>query len=88
MAQMRKLFSAVDDDFSRFDSVYEKMGKVTTFYWSFSSNHFFKWTKKTNIFEKDFLFIPINENEHWNLLILCNPSDLFSNSNTWYLIMS
>ena len=34
-----------------------------------------KWTikKKINLFEKDFVFIPINENSHWFLAIICNP---------------
>uniref|UniRef100_A0A1B6BYT3 Ubiquitin-like protease family profile domain-containing protein n=1 Tax=Clastoptera arizonana TaxID=38151 RepID=A0A1B6BYT3_9HEMI len=31
------------------------------------------WTKKVNIFEKDFIIIPINENSHWYLAIICFP---------------
>ncbi len=29
------------------------------------------WTKKVDIFEKDFLIIPINERAHWFLAIVC-----------------
>jgi hypothetical protein len=32
-----------------------------------------KWTAKTNIFDKKFLVLPINENLHWYLAIVINP---------------
>ncbi|KAF5296827.1 hypothetical protein FQA39_LY12345 [Lamprigera yunnana] len=32
-----------------------------------------KWTKRVNLFEKDFIIIPINENAHWFLAIVCFP---------------
>ncbi|XP_011686013.1 PREDICTED: ubiquitin-like-specific protease 2 isoform X2 [Wasmannia auropunctata] len=32
-----------------------------------------KWTKNVNIFEKDFIIIPINEYSHWFLAIICFP---------------
>ena len=32
-----------------------------------------RWTRKVNIFEKDFVVIPINENYHWYLCIICYP---------------
>lgn len=31
------------------------------------------WTKNENIFEKDFIIIPINEQSHWFLAIICYP---------------
>lgn len=31
------------------------------------------WTKNVNIFEKDFIIIPINEQSHWFLVIICFP---------------
>lgn len=31
------------------------------------------WTKNVNIFEKDFVIIPINEQSHWFLAIICFP---------------
>lgn len=31
------------------------------------------WTRNVNIFEKDFLIIPINKNNHWYLAIICYP---------------
>ena len=32
-----------------------------------------KWTKNVNIFQKDFVVIPINENDHWYVVIVCYP---------------
>lgn len=29
------------------------------------------WTKSVNLFEKDFIIIPINEQSHWFLVIIC-----------------
>ncbi|XP_049821770.1 uncharacterized protein LOC109596804 isoform X3 [Aethina tumida] len=31
------------------------------------------WTKNVNLFEKDFVIVPINENAHWFLAIICFP---------------
>ncbi|CAH0556439.1 unnamed protein product [Brassicogethes aeneus] len=31
------------------------------------------WTKTVNLFEKDFVIVPINENAHWFLAIICFP---------------
>ncbi|KAJ8948885.1 hypothetical protein NQ318_005506 [Aromia moschata] len=31
------------------------------------------WTKNVNLFEKDFVVVPINENAHWFLAIICFP---------------
>lgn len=32
-----------------------------------------KWTKNVNLFDKEFIIIPINENCHWFLAIICFP---------------
>lgn len=32
------------------------------------------WTKNVNLFEKDFVIIPINEQSHWFLAIICFPN--------------
>lgn len=32
------------------------------------------WTKHVNIFEKDFIIVPINQQSHWFLAIICFPS--------------
>ncbi|KAK9702175.1 hypothetical protein K7432_011381 [Basidiobolus ranarum] len=32
-----------------------------------------KWTSKINLFSKNYIFIPINENLHWYLALVCNP---------------
>ena len=31
------------------------------------------WTRNINIFEKDFIIVPINKNAHWYLAIICYP---------------
>lgn len=32
-----------------------------------------KWTRRVNIFEKDYIFIPVNYSFHWSLIVICNP---------------
>ncbi|KAI9205942.1 uncharacterized protein BJ171DRAFT_614050 [Polychytrium aggregatum] len=32
-----------------------------------------KWTKNVNIFEKTYVFVPVNENFHWYLVLIYNP---------------
>ncbi|BFZ24876.1 hypothetical protein BsWGS_27915 [Bradybaena similaris] len=32
-----------------------------------------KWTKTVDLFSKDFIVIPINENSHWYLAVICFP---------------
>ena len=32
-----------------------------------------RWTKKTNLFEKDFIVVPINEHSHWFVAVICFP---------------
>ena len=32
-----------------------------------------RWTRGVDIFDKDFLFIPVNQNVHWSLAVICNP---------------
>ena len=36
-------------------------------------NNVKKWTKHVNIFEKKFLFIPVNASAHWSVVVVCNP---------------
>uniref|UniRef100_A0A8C7YMB2 Ubiquitin-like protease family profile domain-containing protein n=1 Tax=Oryzias sinensis TaxID=183150 RepID=A0A8C7YMB2_9TELE len=31
------------------------------------------WTRHVDIFEKDFLFVPVNQEAHWYLVIICFP---------------
>lgn len=33
-----------------------------------------KWTRNVNIFDKDFIIIPFNEQSHWILAIICYPN--------------
>lgn len=32
-----------------------------------------RWTKKVDVFAKQYLLIPICENNHWTLAIVCHP---------------
>ncbi|XP_027158744.1 probable ubiquitin-like-specific protease 2A isoform X2 [Coffea eugenioides] len=34
-----------------------------------------KWTRKVNLFEKDYLFIPVNFSLHWSLIVVCHPGE-------------
>jgi len=58
MAKMRNLFNEANNDFTQFDKVYEKLER---------------WTRKIDILSKDFVMIPVNENEHWDMIVLCYP---------------
>ncbi|KAM1574319.1 hypothetical protein COP1_044188 [Malus domestica] len=31
-----------------------------------------KWTRKVDLFERDYIFIPINFNLHWSLIVICH----------------
>ncbi|XP_073520787.1 sentrin-specific protease 7 isoform X2 [Phyllobates terribilis] len=31
------------------------------------------WTRHVDIFAKDFIFVPVNENSHWYLVVICFP---------------
>ncbi|XP_052310501.1 probable ubiquitin-like-specific protease 2B isoform X4 [Populus trichocarpa] len=35
-----------------------------------------KWTRKMNLFEKDYIFIPINYSLHWSLIVICHPGEV------------
>ncbi|KAL6213785.1 hypothetical protein ACLB2K_013225 [Fragaria x ananassa] len=35
-----------------------------------------KWTRKVNLFEKDYIFIPINYRLHWSLIVICHPGQV------------
>jgi sentrin-specific protease 7 len=34
-----------------------------------------KWTNHLDIFEKKYLFIPVNLNVHWSMIVVCNPGN-------------
>ncbi|KAL1828752.1 ubiquitin-like-specific protease 1D isoform X1 [Daucus carota subsp. sativus] len=38
-------------------------------------NKFRRWWKGVNIFEKAYIFLPIHENHHWSLVIICIPDN-------------
>jgi len=63
MAKMRKLFGDMGSDYTKFDTVYEKMER---------------WTRRLDLLAKDFILIPVNENEHWNMILICYPHRFFS----------
>ncbi|KAF9608671.1 hypothetical protein IFM89_010455 [Coptis chinensis] len=35
-----------------------------------------KWTRKVNLFEKDYVVIPVNFNLHWSLIVICHPGEV------------
>ncbi|CAA0807364.1 Cysteine proteinases superfamily protein [Striga hermonthica] len=35
-----------------------------------------KWTRNINIFEKDYIFIPVNFSLHWSLIVICYPGEV------------
>ncbi|XP_073392311.1 uncharacterized protein [Physcomitrium patens] len=37
-----------------------------------------KWTRKVSLFEKDYVFIPVNQSLHWSLIIVCHLGNLGS----------
>lgn len=37
--------------------------------------HASRWIKRVNIFDKDFLIMPVCENDHWILIIVCYPAN-------------
>ncbi|XP_061348620.1 probable ubiquitin-like-specific protease 2B isoform X2 [Gastrolobium bilobum] len=37
-----------------------------------------KWTRRINLFEKDYIFIPVNFNLHWSLIVICHPGEMAS----------
>ncbi|KAJ1842918.1 hypothetical protein LPJ70_003610, partial [Coemansia sp. RSA 2708] len=44
--------------------------------------HLQKWTASVQLFEKQYIFVPINENTHWYLAIIANPAALLSTAET------
>ncbi|BBH09216.1 Cysteine proteinases superfamily protein [Prunus dulcis] len=39
-----------------------------------------KWTRKVNVFEKDYIFIPVNYRLHWSLIVICHPDEEIESS--------
>ncbi|XVE49475.1 hypothetical protein DITRI_Ditri01bG0085200 [Diplodiscus trichospermus] len=35
-----------------------------------------KWTRKVDIFEKDYVFVPVNYSLHWSLIVICHPGEV------------
>ncbi|XWS25380.1 hypothetical protein CRYUN_Cryun27aG0063700 [Craigia yunnanensis] len=35
-----------------------------------------KWTRKLDMFGKDYIFIPVNFNLHWSLIVICHPGQV------------
>ena len=56
-----KLTNNLNDSLSPQD-IYEKHEQVS------------KWTKNVNLFEKDFIVVPIHDHAHWFLAIICYPN--------------
>ncbi|KAJ1817214.1 hypothetical protein LPJ60_004948, partial [Coemansia sp. RSA 2675] len=41
-------------------------------------NQLKKWTASVDLFDKDYIFVPINENIHWYLAVITNPRAMLS----------
>ncbi|XP_070770637.1 sentrin-specific protease 7 [Enoplosus armatus] len=41
------------------------------------------WTRHVDIFKKDFLFVPVNQEAHWYLVVICFPGLDEPKSETW-----
>ncbi|KAL9254467.1 putative ubiquitin-like-specific protease 2B, partial [Drosera capensis] len=35
-----------------------------------------KWTRRIDLFGKDYIFIPVNYNLHWSLIVICHPGEV------------
>ncbi|XP_023644681.1 probable ubiquitin-like-specific protease 2B isoform X2 [Capsella rubella] len=35
-----------------------------------------KWTRKVDMFGKDYIFVPVNFNLHWSLIVICHPGEV------------
>ncbi|XP_010475816.1 PREDICTED: probable ubiquitin-like-specific protease 2B isoform X1 [Camelina sativa] len=35
-----------------------------------------KWTRKVDMFSKDYIFVPVNFNLHWSLIVICHPGEV------------
>ncbi|XP_072527618.1 sentrin-specific protease 7b isoform X2 [Salminus brasiliensis] len=46
------------------------------------------WTRHVDIFSKDFLFIPVNQEAHWYLVVICFPGLLQAESVPWKCLTS
>lgn len=42
-----------------------------------------KWTRKVDIFKKDFIIIPVNDSLHWSLIVVCYPSSYAAHAKVW-----
>ena len=65
------------------DSLFKKMHFFNTYFYESLSrgsksrkeinyNNVKRWTAKVNIFSRDFVIVPVNENLHWFVAIICN----------------
>ncbi|CAJ1079711.1 sentrin-specific protease 7 isoform X3 [Xyrichtys novacula] len=41
------------------------------------------WTRHVDIFKKDFLFVPVNQEAHWYLVVICFPGLMEPKSEAW-----
>ena len=42
-----------------------------------------RWTKNVNLFEKDFVLVPVNERYHWSLTVIVRPGLLLVRMEVW-----
>ena len=51
---------------------YESLSRGTKSRREINYNNVKRWTAKVNIFSRDFVIVPVNENLHWFVAIICN----------------
>ena len=52
--------------------LYESLSRGTKSRKEINYNNVKRWTAKINIFSRDFVVVPVNENLHWFVAIICN----------------
>ncbi|THH27755.1 hypothetical protein EUX98_g6430 [Antrodiella citrinella] len=71
LSDLRKQNPALADQVHIYSSFFYKKLNVKNKEQGYQSVR--KWTSKIDIFHKKYLIVPINENLHWYLAIICNP---------------
>ena len=59
---------------------YEALTKTSSGKKTFNYDAVSKWTKNINLFNRDFVVVPVNENLHWYVAIICNLPHLVGDS--------
>ncbi|MBA0808274.1 hypothetical protein Gohar_024026, partial [Gossypium harknessii] len=47
-----------------------------------------KWTRKLDMFGKDYIFIPVNFSLHWSLIVICHPGEVAGFKGTFMSLLN